>query len=70
MDSLINSFDTVSLNNNCKICKKIIYVNEICRECFLNYLDFMDFKECCTCGKIFKPIYNDHYECGNCLSNY
>ncbi len=70
MDSLINSFDTVSLNNNCKICKKTIYVNEVCRECFLNYLDFMDLKECCTCGTIFRPFSDEYNECDNCISNY
>jgi len=49
MDSLINTFNNTSLNTECSICKKIIYNNEMCRDCFLHYLDFMDFKECCTC---------------------
>jgi len=70
MDSLINNFDNVSLEKQCHMCKKVIYNNDICRECFLNYLDFMDLKECCTCGTIFTPFSDEYTECDNCLNNY
>ena len=70
MDSLINSFNNTTLNTKCKSCEKIIYNNEMCRECFLHYSDFMDLKECCTCGTIFKPLTDEHFECDNCLNNY
>jgi hypothetical protein len=71
MDSLINKLDNVNLNSkNCSVCTKIIYNNTFCRECFLNYLAFMDMKECCTCGSIFKPFSEEHTECDSCLKHY
>lgn len=71
MDSLINNFHNVSLEKQCHMCKKVIYNNNnICRECFLNYLEFMDLKECCTCGTIFTSFSDEYTECNNCLSNY
>jgi hypothetical protein len=70
MDSLINNFHSISLEKQCHMCKKVIYNNDICRECFLNYLEFMDLKECCTCGTIFTPFSDEYIECDNCLNNY
>lgn len=71
MDTIINKLDNVNLNSkNCSVCTKIIYNNTFCRECFLNYLAFMDMKECCTCGTIFKPFSDEHTECYSCLEIY
>ena len=39
MDALISQVENISLSS-CTICKKTIYNNDICRECFLNYLEF------------------------------
>ena len=69
MDELINKVENISLSS-CIICKKTIYNNDICRECFLNYLKFIDSKECVTCGNIFKSIENDENECNECVVNY
>ena len=65
MDELIDKVENISLSS-CIICKKTIYNNDICREGFLNYLAFIDSKECVTCGSIFKPTYNDENECSAC----
>ena len=69
MDALISQVENISLSS-CTICKKTIYNNDICRECFLNYLEFMDSKECVTCGSIFKPISSDENECSGCANAY
>ena len=69
MDELINKVENISLSS-CIICKKTIYNNDICRECFLNYLEFIDSKECVTCGSIFKPISSDENECNKCAAVY
>ena len=69
MDELVSQVGNISLCS-CTICKKTIYNNDICRECFLNYLAFIDSKECVTCGSIFKPVCSDENECNGCEAVY
>lgn len=75
VDNITQKLESFTLNKSqCKICKArpIEQSNliQLCNECHINYMHFMDKKQCITCGSYFSHPDEEYRECLACIKMY
>lgn len=75
IENITQQLGNVNLNiSNCKLCKArpIEQSNMLllCNQCHINYMHFMDKKQCITCGSYFSHPNEEYNECYACIRMY